>query len=75
MWPQIFALVFSYVVSVLTAPKPQNAKPVAFSDVGLPQTAEGSPQIWVFGDVWIGDWTVLGAGDWRVAAIRTKSGK
>jgi len=72
MW---FMLILSLVISVLTAPKPKNAKPAAFSDIDLPQTAEGSAQIWIFGDVWVSDWMVLGAGNWRTSAIKTKSGK
>jgi hypothetical protein len=31
--------------------------------------------MWVFGDVWIPDWFVLGMGNFRTDAIRTKGGK
>ena len=75
MWFQIFMLALSYALSAITAPKPKNARPAAFADVDIPQTAEGSPQIWVFGDVWIEDFTVIGVGNWKTSAIKTKSGK
>jgi hypothetical protein len=75
MWPQIIMFVLSMVVSIVTAQKPKNAKPAAFSDIDLPQTAEGSAQIMVFGDVYIRDWFVLGVGNWRTDKIKTQSGK
>jgi hypothetical protein len=62
-------------VSYLTAPKPKNAKPAMLSDFDLPQSTEGTAQMWVFGDVWLEDWMVLGVGNYRTGAIRTKSGK
>ncbi|MDR1890109.1 MAG: hypothetical protein LBQ81_12155 [Zoogloeaceae bacterium] len=75
MWSQIIMFVLSLVISIATAPKPKNAKPAAFGDFDFPQSSEGSEQIWVFGDVWISDWMVLGIGNYKTEAIKTKSGK
>lgn len=68
----IFALVLlvaSYVITTLTAPKPVQPKPAAFEDFDFPQVDEGTPQMVVFGDVWIEDWMVLWYGNYRSEAI------
>jgi len=67
--------VVSFGLQLLTAKKtPSNAtKPAAFEDFDFPQSAEGTPQIVVFGDVWIEDWTVAWYGNYRNEAI-TASG-
>jgi hypothetical protein len=74
-WVQIIIAIVSLIISILTAPKPKNAKPISLSEDDFPQTVEGSPIVWVFGDVWIQDWMVLGVGNFRLSAIKTKSGK
>lgn len=70
MWLQIAFMLLAVVVSVATRPKPKTPKPAALSDFEFPQSTEGTPQIWVFGDVWIEDWMVLGVGNFRTKAIR-----
>jgi hypothetical protein len=75
MWPQIIFFIISLVISIATAPKPQNAKPAAFSDFDFPQIDEGTAQQWIFGDVWINDWMVVGIGNFRTEKIKSKSGK
>jgi len=69
----IYAIVM--IVAIATAPKPKSAKPAALSDFEFPQSTEGTAIMWTFGDCWIGDWFVLGVGNFRTAAIKTKSGK
>lgn len=68
-------LVASYVIQVVFGPKHQSPEPAAFEDIDFPQADEGTPQAVVFGDCWVNDWTVLGLGNFRTRAIKTKSGK
>lgn len=75
MWVQLAWMLISYVVSVATAPKPKNAKPASLSDFDFPQIEEGTPEQWIFGDCWIEDWMVVGVGNFRTQAIKSKSGK
>jgi hypothetical protein len=75
MWPQLILFLLVNVIAYVTRPKPKNAKPASLSDFDFPQSTEGTAQEWVFGDVWIKDWFVLGVGNYRTSAIRTKSGK
>jgi hypothetical protein len=72
MWAQVFAAVFSLIVAAITAPKPKNKtpKPAGLEDFDVPQHTEGTAQIWVFGDVWISDWFVLGYGDIKTSPIK-----
>ncbi len=68
-------LVASYAITQLTARKPQAPKPATFDDFDFPQSAEGTPQPVVFGDVWLGAWLVLYYGNYGVEPIRGRSGK
>ena len=63
--------VVSFGLQLLVSKKtPTNAtKPAALEDFDFPQSAEGTPQIVVFGDVWIEDWTVAWYGNYRTEAI------
>lgn len=70
MWPQIALFVISLVVSYATRPKPQQAKAATLGDFDFPQGTEGTPQIEVFGTVWISDWMVLGVGNFRTQAVQ-----
>ena len=70
MWIQLAILVVSMLVSYATRPKQAAPKAAAFEDFDFPQSAEGTPQIWVFGDVWLDDWMVLGVGNYHTKAIR-----
>lgn len=70
MWFQIAVMVVSMIVSYAAQPKPKTPKAAALEDFDFPQSTEGTPQIWVFGDVWLDDWMVLGVGNFRTTAIR-----
>lgn len=50
-------------------------RPPAIDSMDVPQFEEGTPQAVTFGDCWTEDWMVLGVGNYRTEAIRTKSGK
>ena len=71
----LYALVASFVLSLLMAPKTIVPKPAAFEDFEFPQADEGTPQAVYFGECWSTSWMVLAAGDYRTAAIRAKGGK
>ena len=75
MWANVFILVAAYVLSAVLAPKAKKPKPAAFSDFDFPAAEEGTPQAVIFGDCWIEDWMVLGVGNYRTQAIKTKGGK
>lgn len=72
MWVQVALFVASLVISSLLQPKPKGQKPAAFEDFDFPTAEDGTPQIVVFGDVWLTDWTVIGVGNYRSEAIIVK---
>lgn len=72
MWIQIALFVVSLVVSYALQPKPQRPKAAAFEEFDFPTVEDGTPQIVVFGDVWLTDWTVLGVGNYRTSNIVVK---
>jgi hypothetical protein len=72
---QIVIMIACYVISAAMAPKQRPPKPAAFEDFDFPQADEGTPQMIVFGDVWITDWMVIGLGNFRTEAIRKSGGK
>lgn len=77
-WLIYVAIALSVVstgLSLLAGKKaPANAtKPAALEDFDFPQSTEGTPQIVVFGDVWIEDWTVAWYGSYRNTAITASS--
>ena len=65
----IAVLIISLFVAHAMRPKPQTPKPAAFEDFDFPQSAEGTAQCVIFGDVWVEDWMVLGVGNYRVEPI------
>ena len=71
----LILLVASYAITALTATKPRDATPATQFDFGVPQSAEGTPQMVVFGDVWSDEAMVLWMGDYRTEAIRAKGKK
>ena len=75
IWVQLAIMLVSYFLSVAARPKPPQPKPAAFGDFQFPQSTEGTPQAVVFGDVWTGDWMVLGVGQYRTVPIKQKGGK
>ena len=70
MWPQLAILIFSAIISSAFRPKASTPKPAAIEDFNFPQGTEGTSQIEVFGTCWVGDWMVLGAGNFRTSPIR-----
>jgi|GEM_PF-2925662 len=72
MWVQIALFVASLIISYALQPKPQRQKPAAFEDFDFPTVDDGTPQIVVFGDVWLTDWTVIGVGNYRNETIVAK---
>lgn len=68
-------LVASYVIQAVFTPKQQPPQPASLEDMNIPQAEEGTPQCVVFGDCWVEDWTVLGYGNFRTTAIKSKGGK
>ncbi|MGQ2385094.1 hypothetical protein [Acinetobacter ursingii] len=72
MWVQIALFIASLVISYALQPKPQRQKPAAFEDFDFPTVDDGTPQIVVFGDVWLTDWTVIGVGNYRNETIVAK---
>jgi hypothetical protein len=59
------ALIGAIGLTALMSKGPQQPKPALFTDFTLPQSAEGTQQIIVFGDVWLDDWMVLWYGNYR----------
>lgn len=74
-WVQIAILVISAVVSYSNRPKAEKPKAASMEDIEVPQIDEGTPMAVTFGDCWASDWIVLGMGNFRTRAIRTKGGK
>lgn len=74
MWPAIIMFVVSLVVSYALS-RPQNAKPAAFDDMQIPQSAEGTAQAMDFGTCWATDWMVLGTANFETRAIRKRASK
>ena len=72
---QIVIMIASYYISAAMAPKQRPPKPAAFEDFDFPQADEGTPQMIVFGDVWLKDWMVIGLGNYKTEAIRKSGGK
>lgn len=72
MWVQVALFVASLVISHLLQPKPPKAKASAFEDIKFPAIDDGTPKMVVFGDVWITDWCVIGAGNYRTSPIIKK---
>lgn len=71
---QIAIIVVSYVISRALAPKPPLPKAAALEDFNFPKIDEGTPEIVIFGDVWVESWQVLGVGNLRTTPIKSKSG-
>ncbi|MFT0531598.1 hypothetical protein ACMHYJ_02015 [Castellaniella hirudinis] len=68
-------MVASYLISTALAPKPKAPPPAAFEDFDFPQYDETTPQLVVFGDVWLKDWQVLWYGNYRTSAIKNDGDK
>lgn len=70
MWLQLAIYVVAAVISYASRPKPPANRPAALEDFEFPQSTEGTPQMFVFGDVWVEDWMVVGVGNFRTTPIR-----
>lgn len=66
----LILVIVSYILSSALAPKPKVEPPATLKDFEFPQVDEGTPQMVVFGDVWIEGWTVLAYGDLQVEEIK-----
>lgn len=71
---QLIYFVVMLVLSYALQPKPPQPKAAAFDDFDFPTAEDGTPQIVVFGDVWLTDWTVIGVGNYRNEVIMKSSG-
>lgn len=70
-----FVLIVSIIMQIALAPSgPPKMKVPTIDDVEFPQAEEGTPQIVVFGDVWIKGWTVLSYGDFSLDQVTAKGG-
>lgn len=68
----IAMMIISAIITALTMKRPANPTPPTpanLTDFQFPQITEGTPQIVVFGDVWLQDWTVLWYGDLEIQPI------
>lgn len=70
MFAQIAIFIASVVLTYAARSKPAVPRPAAFEDFDFPQSTEGTAQVFVFGDVWIEDWMVVGVGNYRTSPIR-----
>jgi hypothetical protein len=70
MWVQLAIWVAAMVVSYAMTPKPATPKAATLDDFEFPQGTEGTAQMFVFGDVWIDGWQVVGVGNFRTSPIR-----
>jgi hypothetical protein len=68
-------LIASFAITALVSKAPQKPKPALFSDFNVPQSAEGTQQSIIFGDVNIEDWFVLWFGSYSSDPIYSKSKK
>ena len=65
----VVAAAFSYSMSKSSSTK---QAPASFEDFDFPQFDEGTPIAYVFGDVWLDDWMVLGLGNYRAVQKEVK---
>lgn len=72
MWVQVAMFVASLVISQALQPKAQKPKAATMADFDMPTTDDGTPKTVVFGDVWLTDWCVIGAGNFRAEEITKK---
>lgn len=70
MWVQLAIFVVSAIISYALAPKQKSPKAKTLDDFDFPQGTEGTPQIEVFGTVWVTDWMVLGVGNFRTSPVK-----
>lgn len=71
----IFILIATIVIGIALAPRPTVPQAATLEDFEFPKADEGTPQIVIFGDVWINGWTVLEYGNLRADPIYGEGGK
>lgn len=74
-WIQIVIMIVAALVSYALAPKPPKPKPAGLAEFDIPQSKEGQPFTWVFGERYIKDATVGYWGNLSSAPIKAKGGK
>ena len=74
-WEYVIYLVVTLILSYALTPKPKTPEAATLKDFDLPTPEEGTPQIVVFGDVWIDGWTVLNYGNLRTSKVYADGGK
>lgn len=75
MYAQLIIMVIAIILQIALAPRPVQPKAPTIDDLELPQCDEGTPQVVVFGDVWLEGWTVLWFGDFSLDPIKSSGGK
>lgn len=70
MGVQLAIFLVSALISYAARPKTKPPRPAALGDFDFPQSTEGTAQMFVFGDVWIEDWCVVGVGNYRTEDVR-----
>lgn len=70
----IVVLIASVILSIALAPRPEIPKAATLDDFDFPQFEEGTPQVVIFGDVWVQGWTVLSYGNLRTEEVSADSG-
>ena len=70
----LIVLIVNIIISVALAPKPTVPTAATLKDFNFPQATEGTPQMVIFGDVWVTGWTVLAYGDLTTEGIESSQG-
>ena len=70
----IAIVIVAAIVAYALAPHASIPKPATLQDFDFPQADEGTPQIVVFGDVWITGWMVLTYGNLSTSKITQDTG-
>ena len=75
LWVQLAIMVISALISYALAPKPPKPKPAALEEFDIPQSKEGQPFCWIFGECYVPDATVAYWGNLNSSPIKAKGGK
>lgn len=72
---QLILMVVSALISYALSPKPPKPKPAALEEFDIPQSKEGQPFCWIFGECYVPDATVAYWGNLNSSPIKAKGGK
>lgn len=72
---QLAIMVVSALLSYALAPKPPRPKPAGLAEFDIPQSKEGQPFSWIFGECYVPDATVAYWGNLTNTPIKAKGGK